>query len=547
MSDLIPVDEPLGGPDTPPQPSREHLGQFVSLHYVARALGRTKRAWLTIGFIGLLIGLSLPVVIPAKYVAQTTLEMFHNPADDPSKDMATDVALLESGAVAEKVINKLGLKVTAQKLTSEYSGNAVTDQVLDVTISAPTESQAIDEANVLANEFLSFRSQLLNKQNDAVVKALQSQITGLGKQNNLLTVEANNLGAPAAGTAIYDQLQSLDNERNQNINQITTLQQTIQTDNLTTTSIIDQSQVIGGSATAVTHSTVKTYLTDAASGLVAGFAIGLGIFTFITLMSDRIRLRSEFAAAAQSPVELSVGRFGRIKVMRKRRLRRKLSTPGRPVELMSRYLRSVVHSVGAPKQLAVVSIDSLEPSALSIAILAGRLAVFEGQRVMVVDLSPGRILGELLGVAEPETRIVFVKGAWVPVLVAVPSQDDPVIELPEQGIDVDGMPGNAWTSPEVVLALTTLDPSTGARHLRTVADEAVLVVTAGRSNAIQVRAAAEMLSAAGLNVRSIILVGADRNDDSLGLVQTDLRADERGTRIEDLVEETYTSRNTPDH
>jgi hypothetical protein len=129
----------------------------------------------------------------------------------------------------------------------------------------------------------------------------------------------------------------------------------------------------------------------------------------------------------------------------------------------------------------------------------------------------------------------------------VPSQDDPVIELPEQGVDVDGMPGNAWTSPEVVLALTTLDPSTGAGHLRAVADEAVLVVTAGRSNAIQVRAATEMLRAAGLNVRSTIMVGADRNDDSLGLVRTDHRNDGHVTRADDLVENAYTSSNTPDH
>lgn len=545
MSDLLPIDEPLGGPETPPQPSREHLGQFVSLHFVARALGRGRRVWIGCAIVGLLVGLALPVALPAKFAAQSTLLMFHNPADDPSKDMATDVALLESEAVAQKVIQKMGLDVTAQKLTEEYSGTAVTDQILQVTISAPTSDRAVKEANVLVSEFLSFRSHLLENQNNAVVGALQTQITGLQSQIKTLTNQANALGNAAPGSANYDLLQTLDNERNQDTAQITTLQQTIQSDDLTTTSIVDQSQPVGG-AIAITHSAIKTYLTDAASGLIAGVGIGLGVLTFLALMSDRIRQRSEFAAAAQTPVELSVGHFGRIKVFRKRRLRRRLSTPGRPVELVSRYLRSVVHSMTGSKKLAVVSVDSLEPAALSLAILAGRLAVFEGQRVMVMDLSPDRILGELLGVAEPETRIVFVKGAWVPVLVSVPSQDDPVIELPEQGIDVDGMPGNAWTSPEVVLVLSTLDPGTGASHLRTVADEAVLVVTAGRSNAIQIRAAAEMLRAAGVKVRSTILVGADKNDDSLGLIGDDRTPAHVAVGVDELIETSFAPSSTTD-
>jgi hypothetical protein len=215
-------------------------------------------------------------------------------------------------------------------------------------------------------------------------------------------------------------------------------------------------------------------------------------------------------------VELSVGKFRRVKVMRKRRIRRRLSNPVRPVELMSRQLRSVVQAGPSPKRLAVVSVDSLEASALSLAILAGRLAVFEGSRVMVVDMSPGRILGELLGVNKPETRIVFVKGAWVPVLVSVPPEDDTAIEMPASEIDTENLPGPSWTTPQVVLVLTTLDPGIGAGHLSAIADEAVVVVTAGRSNAPTVHATGEMLRAAGLSVQGGILIGADRNDDSLG-------------------------------
>jgi len=540
MSDYHPVDEPLGGSDALPQPAREHLGQFVSLHYIAKVLARRKRTWMIMATVGFLVGLSLPTLIPAKYSAQSTLLMFHNPADDPSKDMATDVALLESEVVAQKVINDLGLATTAQKLVGEYSGTAITDQVLQISISAPTEADAIDRANVLDNEFLSFRSELFQKQNQQIVDSLNNQIKQLNSSITSETNSINGLGTPVPNSPEDNLLQTTENVRNQNIGQVTTLQQTVQADDLTTTSIIDQSQV-ESPATAVTESSLKTLVIDGASGLIAGVALGLGVVVLFALTSDRIRQRDEVSNAALTPVELSVGKFGNLRILRKRRLRRKLSDPGKPVELMARYLRSVVHAVPSSKKLALVSVDSLEPSALSLAILAGRLAVFEGQRVMVMDLSPRRILGELLGVSEPETRIVFVKGAWVPVLVSVPAENDPVVELPQQGIDLDGMPGTAWTTPEVVLVLATLDPGIGAGHLRPVVDEAVLVVTAGRSNAAQVRAAAEMLRAAGVRVRSAILVGADYNDDSLGLARVDHQRNGVPEGLGDLMGTTFIS------
>ena len=188
----------------------------------------------------------------------------------------------------------------------------------------------------------------------------------------------------------------------------------------------------------------------------------------------------------------------------------------------------------------MISVDSLEPSALSVAILAGRLAVFEGKRVMVVDLSPGRVLGELLGVSEPETRIMFVKGAWVPMLVSVPQDDDPIemasIELPETDGETDGAPGPTWTSPEVVLVLSTLDLGIGATHLARVADEAVVVVTAGRSSAAEIRSTAELIRAAGLTVRGAILVGADRNDESVGVIRTSKHAGNVPDGIEGFME-----------
>jgi len=524
MTDSQPLDtpetftEPWIADRSEPQPSRRALGQFVSIHYVFKALSRRRKTWVALAIVGLLIGASLPKVIPPKYTAQTTLWMFHNPNDDAANDMANDVALLDSAAVAQQVVNKLGLKTTAQKFAEQYTADAVTTQVLVITVSAPTSSDAVLRAKTVATEFLAFRAQFYTKQTNATVTDLQQQITTLRSQMS---------GLPASQRpALQAQIQNYE--------------ATIQSDLIINDSVIGQSRVVGA-ATAGTHSALKTYLADAGSGLIGGLGVGLGVVAVQAIASDRVRQRDEVAAALDAPVELSIGKVGRTRVSRGRRLRRRLSNPGRPVDLMVRKLRAAVHDGPSPRKLAVVSMDSLEVSALSVALLAGRLAVFEGRRVMVMDLSPGRLVGELLGVPEPETRVVFVKGAWVPMLVCVPPQDDPVIEMPPEGVDEDAKAGSGWTSPEVVLTLTTLDPGTGAGDLSSVASEAVVVVTAGRSNAAQIRSVGEMLRAAGVTPTRSILVGADRNDDSMGLRRSARRARRVPDGLEDLIESSLAS------
>ncbi len=86
---------------------------------------------------------------------------------------------------------------------------------------------------------------------------------------------------------------------------------------------------------------------------------------------------------------------------------------------------------------------------------------------------------------------------------------------------VYGPSANGWVEAPVpvgkcVLVLATLSPLLGAEHLLPWAQEAVAVVTAGRPDREKVRANAELLQAAGVRLDSVVLIGADRNDYSLG-------------------------------
>ena len=64
--------------------------------------------------------------------------------------------------------------------------------------------------------------------------------------------------------------------------------------------------------------------------------------------------------------------------------------------------------------------------------------------------------------------------------------------------------------------LAELDPAVGARGLRYWTSGAVAVVTAGRSAVGTLVSTTEMLRAVAIDVRSAVLVGADRYDDTLG-------------------------------
>jgi hypothetical protein len=78
----------------------------------------------------------------------------------------------------------------------------------------------------------------------------------------------------------------------------------------------------------------------------------------------------------------------------------------------------------------------------------------------------------------------------------------------------------ACASANLLLTLTTLDPALGGEHLATWATDAVAVVTAGRSSWTRIQAVGEMVRLSGIRLVSAVLVGADKTDESLGILRT---------------------------
>ncbi len=507
----VPIDAPFQEITAEPQPSHNYVGPFLSLRVVLAALSRRRRFWLTVAMAGLIAGMAVTVVIPRHYTATATLVLVHNPNDDPTLDMETDAALLDTAAVAQQVINRLGLHMTASKLMGQYTDVAVSDAVLQIDITGPTPQQAIRRAKALVASFLNVRTVILEHQNLAVVGVLQDQVSSMQKQESSLSQKIRAVGS-TAGKSSSPLVAALA----QDITQVAQLEQTIATDNLNTIQVVRGTQVLVNGIL-VPHSAAKRLVVDGASGLVAGLALGIGLVAAQTIISDRIRRRDEFAVALGAPVALSVGGVRRPRWMRVRRLRRRLKRPNQSVRRLARHLRSELAAAAPGYQgLAVVSIDSIEASVLAVAESARALSA-EGKRVIVVDLSPGGLLGRVLDVRQPGTRETSIAGSKSPVVVVVPPDDDQAAAVTPATLALSSLgPTGTWSSNQLVLVLAELDPAVGAHYLGDWVAKAVVVGTTGRSSASKVRANAEMLGVAGITIASVMLVAADRNDESVG-------------------------------
>ena len=178
------------------------------------------------------------------------------------------------------------------------------------------------------------------------------------------------------------------------------------------------------------------------------------------------------------------------------------------------HLRNAV-SVGSARRatLAVVTVDNEKSVAQIMVALAASIAR-GGRKVVLTDLCPGAPAARQLGFGGRGVENLSVDG--ITLAVSVPADDDPMPIGPLRGSRVEASADDAYKSADVVLTLVSLDPSAGAESLPTWSSRAVMVVTAGRSSWLRLRAVSELVRLSGTSVQSTILVGADKTDDSLG-------------------------------
>ena len=487
---------------------------LVSLHFIRSALRRRRLACVLCAVLGLLASVAFLVMSPASHHARAALVLTHDPQADPSRGMATDVSLLRTRTVANKAIADLGLAMTPDAFLKSVNSLPVSSDLLSLSVTAPSDAEAVRRLTALTSIYLSFRGEQLSIQSNLLVSGMQQHITQLQAELEAISGRIDQLSVsrnPDAG-----KLSDAIERRTYIQGTIETLQQSIEDAKLRNSSVLASSRVIDPPA-ADTGGTKRRMVMILASGFIGGAALGCGAVLFFAIISDRLRRRSDVAAALEVPVPVSVGRvlalpkrwlwLPHIKVINARR-----------TEERERLAHAIEMELPSPRQsgrLGVLCIDNAEEVSFAVATAATNLAA-DGHSVAVIDLTKQGSL-ELGGVSSTmgaSHRPTVLRPDGIPVLAGSIADLHYVGTEDRSGLSLD--------RTDITLVLADLDPSVGADFLSAWTDRVIIAVTAGLSSVGMVTTAAELVRTAGLEFRMAALLHAERTDDSSGTAGFDL-------------------------
>jgi capsular polysaccharide biosynthesis protein len=398
--------------------------------------------------------------------------------------------------------------------------------VLIITVGAPSASEALRRTTAVAETFLAFHGQYAQIQQQQLSTQLDRQVSQAQQRVSSITKELERVSAEPSSPAVQARIASLKEQRQTATSALNSVEQystdTLASAQTNTNSIAKGSRVLDQAAP-IQHSRLKAIGLYMAGGLVGGLVVGMAIVIILALVSDRLRRRDDVADAIGAPVRLSVGPMAGSHWPPR--------LPGRAGRRALNMRRVVTHlralvpgSSHGPAGLAVVAVDNAQVVARVVVALAVS-AAREGKEIVVADLSAGAHAARLLGARGPGVQAVSRDG--MNLIVAVPDREDIAPIGPLAGARSPTWPGRAdselvaaCASADMLLTLAALDPAFGGDHLATWATDVVAVVTAGQSSGERIHGVGEMIKLAGTRLDSVVLLGADQSDESLGVTRT---------------------------
>jgi capsular polysaccharide biosynthesis protein len=488
---------------------------LVSLHFLRGAVRRRRRRILIAVLIAVAAAGSFRIVSPGPTSAVTTLLLQHPDGVDPAQAMATDANMLQTRAVAQRTINRVGEHITPDALLSSTKVEVLTNQVLRVTVQAPSPQEAVRRADALAAVFLDFRADQFERQTSVVDDARQAQIKALRADITALTSQINSSAGDVTKAATTTDLVA---QRAQASDQVSELQRESQDAQLQDASVVTGSHALDAAAPKPAGTTKRAVLNAITAGIAMSILAVMLVLVSATI-SDRVRRRNDVACLVGADVLVSLRRFrfGRWRASRALQGRDLRSTTD--LDLLTGALDRTLDDLSSAKPvLAVVPVDRPRDAAVGLALFAASLRD-EGKQVVLLDLSHESTLARMAGLRGAGGRelpggpaggsVTAVRLATSPAPAFAPRTLDNV--SPEYAVLAD-----AWKAADVVLVFATLDPAHGASHLRSWAGDAVVAVTAGASTAERIGTTAEMVRASGMTLRYTFLFRSDPTDESLG-------------------------------
>lgn len=352
---------------------------LVSLHYLRAALRRRWRVWAGLGAAGFLLGILATVVIPAASVGRTTVILAHDPAVEPSLAMATDMRLLGTRTVAERVIDELGLDMTPEDFQETTKVEPLTSDVLTISVYAADDAAATERVQSLTEVFMAFRADQIEAQSKAIVDGYSDRVAALERQSERLTQQFDTVASSPADD--NSQAADLLAQRAQADEQIGQIQEQIAETELESGAIVQASRVLDEASPLPRHPLRRTALAGL-SGLVGGMAVGIGLVLVVAITSDRLRRREDVSRALGVPVRSGVGGIRPSPWAPWRH-----SRADRARSLLVHAVESALPAAPArPVRMALAAVDNVADAAYLLAALGVDL-VRHGVPVLLVDLS----------------------------------------------------------------------------------------------------------------------------------------------------------------
>lgn len=513
----------------PPAPVAQSPS-LVALHFLLDALRRRWRLWVGLGCVGMLMGMVWAMTTPPASVGTVTLRLAHAPDVDPQQALSTDMSLLRTRTLSVEVVERLGLPMTPEAFQQSVVPLPAGSDILVLEVSGPDETAAVARTRALTREFLAFRASQVRSQLEGLTQGHQERLTSLRQQTEALSKEYDQVRASSPRDE--RQASALLAEQANLATRIENTQQFIDNATLQADSVIEASGVVDPPSLKPPRSELKAVALAMASGLIGATAIGVGFVLVAALTSNRLRRRDEVALALETPVRISVGGRLRPSWWPLRRIRfssvdlgilvdaleREVSRPPKswPTAGTAKNRPHLTARGFPPIRLALATVDTEGVGQPVVACLAARLSA-EGVDVFIADLSESGGLDAALDSAIREQddphappRPVVYRPGRVPSFAPGPMDFAADLSSNQDWRD-------AWDKADVSLALSEVNPEVGAEHVKSWADEVIVLVAAGRSSAERLRTAGELVRAAGLRLLFAMMVGTDRTDESHGL------------------------------
>jgi capsular polysaccharide biosynthesis protein len=480
-------------------PGPQHLLDFARLWVAIR---RGRRLWLTFAMLGFLAGGALTIVMPPQPTAVTSILVVHE-GDGPSDGgslIRTDVTLMTSTRIATAALDKLGLDERPEDFLKEYEVVGLTNNIIQVSVKAPTGAEAARRAKALAEAFIADHVGRIQQAADAEAKAITDQRAQV--QKDLDGVNGQISGAEAAAAQNNNNenneenpppqtnagaLDSLYAQRAELTNQITQLTQQAQEAGLGAPRVAAGTQIVDAPRP-LRVSMKRTGVTNAGIGLVLGLVMGVALAAVGGVVRDKPVLRRDIAEHLGASViaELSSrpGWLARFLPGKKITATRK-----RAAATLVRLVRD------GSGPVSVLELGSGPVAAALAADVAAELAA--SQPVVLVSDPPARIKAVPAETAQP-VRLI--------------------------GADDTSPP----QSGEVRIGVGSVAPGTAWTDLPHLGEEALLVVRAGHANTAWLHTVARQLADAGIPIAGVVVTDADRRDKSDGTLWDGLHTALRG-------------------